>query len=230
MITSDSSLICFVNGRNMNMHRVGRSLLYAMEGLTRWHLKLVPVHSNRSSSTAFIPGGDMQEQFALASHSSMPWKGLLSDIWRWYYYHSNRSSPTAFIPGGDIQEQFPTWSTQKAKVTSMRDRKALIVMYSSYCVNMPCHPRISQFSLTLVPEIKQGCLATPLWQRSFTQLYCTTLLSLHALTRCYTTSAMKGCVNVKPLKILQKCPEYQEVLMRWWRRWRYSHVPSTGRV
>ena len=45
----------------------------------------------------------------------------------------------------------------------------------------------------------------------FTPLYCDALLSLHAFSRCDTTSAFKGIGKVKPTKLLQKKPRYQIV-------------------
>ena len=47
---------------------------------------------------------------------------------------------------------------------------------------------------------------------SFTQVHCSALLSLHAFTGYDRTSALKGQAKVKPLKILQTSPEYEEVL------------------
>ncbi|KAG1714581.1 hypothetical protein GQR58_001013 [Nymphon striatum] len=48
--------------------------------------------------------------------------------------------------------------------------------------------------------------------KDFTPMYCAALLGLHAFTRCDTTSAFKGIGKVKPLKLLQQKPRYQEVL------------------
>ena len=47
--------------------------------------------------------------------------------------------------------------------------------------------------------------------KEFTPTYCAALLGLHAYSRCDTTSAFKGIGKVKPLRLLQKKPKYQEV-------------------
>lgn len=48
--------------------------------------------------------------------------------------------------------------------------------------------------------------------QEYTQTHCTALLALHAFTGCDTTSALKGHGKVKPLKIIQKSPEYEHSL------------------
>ena len=42
--------------------------------------------------------------------------------------------------------------------------------------------------------------------------YCTALTALHAFSHCGTTSAFKGIGKIKPVKILQKHPRFQQFL------------------
>ncbi|KAG1653091.1 hypothetical protein GQR58_025810 [Nymphon striatum] len=49
---------------------------------------------------------------------------------------------------------------------------------------------------------------------NFTKKRCTALLALHAFTRCDTTSAFKGIGKVKPIKILEKNSEFEEVFCK----------------
>ena len=53
----------------------------------------------------------------------------------------------------------------------------------------------------------------------YTQNHCTTLMCLHAYTRCDTTSAFKGIGKIKPLKTLQKTPKFAAVLCRLGETW-----------
>ena len=51
---------------------------------------------------------------------------------------------------------------------------------------------------------------------------CTALLGLHAFTRCDTTSALKGIEKVKPIKTLQKSPQFQSALAQIGDSWQIS--------
>jgi hypothetical protein len=51
---------------------------------------------------------------------------------------------------------------------------------------------------------------------------CTSLLCLHAFTRCDTTSAFKGIGKVKPIKTLQKSPQFQSALAQIGDSWQIS--------
>jgi hypothetical protein len=54
------------------------------------------------------------------------------------------------------------------------------------------------------------------------QELCTSLLGLHAFTRCDTTSAFKGIGKVKPIKTLQKSPQFQSTLAQIGDSWQIS--------
>ena len=58
--------------------------------------------------------------------------------------------------------------------------------------------------------------------QQYQQELCTALLSLHAFTRCDTTSAFKGIGKVKPIKTLQKSPQFQSALAQIGDSWQIS--------
>jgi hypothetical protein len=58
--------------------------------------------------------------------------------------------------------------------------------------------------------------------QQYQQELCTALLGLHAFTRCDTTSAFKGIGKVKPIKILQKSPQFQSALAQIGDSWQIS--------
>ncbi|KAG1681812.1 hypothetical protein GQR58_011609 [Nymphon striatum] len=64
--------------------------------------------------------------------------------------------------------------------------------------------------------------------KDFTPMYCAALLGLHAFTRCDTTSAFKGIGKVKPLKLLQQKPRYQEVFQSLGTTWRIPNELYQG--
>ncbi|KAG1683376.1 hypothetical protein GQR58_010026 [Nymphon striatum] len=64
--------------------------------------------------------------------------------------------------------------------------------------------------------------------KDFTPMYCSALLGLHAFTRCDTTSAFKGIGKVKPLKLLQQKPRYQEVFQSLGTTWRIPNELYQG--
>ena len=49
---------------------------------------------------------------------------------------------------------------------------------------------------------------------SFSQIYYSALLCLHAFTGCDNTSAMKGRTKGRPLAILQKSPDFEEFFFK----------------
>ena len=58
--------------------------------------------------------------------------------------------------------------------------------------------------------------------QQYQQELCTALLGLHAFTRCDTTSAFKGAGKVKPIKTLQKSPQFQSALAQIGDSWQIS--------
>jgi hypothetical protein len=58
--------------------------------------------------------------------------------------------------------------------------------------------------------------------QQYQQELCTALLGLHAFTRCDTTSAFKGIEKVKPIKTLQKSPQFQSALAQIGDSWQIS--------
>eukprot|EP00794_Sanderia_malayensis_P021335 gene21335-23410_t len=56
----------------------------------------------------------------------------------------------------------------------------------------------------------------------YTQEYCTSLMSLHAFTRCDITNVFKGIGEVKPIKILQRMPRYQSGLAWLGKEWQVT--------
>ena len=64
----------------------------------------------------------------------------------------------------------------------------------------------------------------------FTSDYCMALTSLHAFTHCDTTSAFRGIGKIKPLKILQKNPKYQNLLSRLGEDWSVPGGLSNNQV
>ena len=48
--------------------------------------------------------------------------------------------------------------------------------------------------------------------QQYQQELCTAFLGLHAFTRCDTTSAFQGIGKVKPIKTLQRSPQFQSVI------------------
>ena len=63
----------------------------------------------------------------------------------------------------------------------------------------------------------------------FTQEYYTALTALHAFTRCDSTSAFKGNGKVKPIKLLQKHPRFQNILAKLGEEWDVSVDVIYGR-
>jgi hypothetical protein len=57
--------------------------------------------------------------------------------------------------------------------------------------------------------------------QQYQQELCTALLGLHAFTRC-DTSAFKGIGKVKPIKTLQKSPQFQSALAQIGNSWQIS--------
>ena len=57
---------------------------------------------------------------------------------------------------------------------------------------------------------------------SFSQVYCSALLGFHAFRGCDSISAMKGHGKVRPLGILQKSHEYEEVYSQLGDTWSVS--------
>jgi hypothetical protein len=55
--------------------------------------------------------------------------------------------------------------------------------------------------------------------KDFTPTYCAALLGLHAYTRCDATSAFKGIGKVKPIKLLQAKPRFQEAFQSLGEKW-----------
>ena len=62
----------------------------------------------------------------------------------------------------------------------------------------------------------------------FTQEYCTALTALHAFTHSDSTSAFKGIGKVKPIKLLQKHPRFQNVLAKLGEEWDVSDDVIAG--
>ena len=58
--------------------------------------------------------------------------------------------------------------------------------------------------------------------QQYQQELCTPLLGLHAFTRSDTTSAFKGIGKVKPIKTLQKSPQFQSALAQIGDSWQIS--------
>jgi hypothetical protein len=58
--------------------------------------------------------------------------------------------------------------------------------------------------------------------QQYQQELCTALLGLHAFTRCNTTSTYKGIGKVKPIKKLQKSPQFQSALAQIGDSWQIS--------
>ena len=58
--------------------------------------------------------------------------------------------------------------------------------------------------------------------QQYQQELCTALLGLHPFTRCDTTSAFKGIGKVKPIKTLQKSPQFQSALAQIGDSWQIS--------
>lgn len=64
--------------------------------------------------------------------------------------------------------------------------------------------------------------------KDFMPTYCSSLLGLHAFTRCDTTSAFKGIGKVKPIKLLQEKPRYQEIFAQLGEKWQVSDELFAG--
>ena len=65
-----------------------------------------------------------------------------------------------------------------------------------------------------------------------TQKYSTALMALHAYTQCDTTNAFKGIGKVKPIKVIQKMPEFRKGLANFGETWDVEDelFCSTGRI
>ena len=63
---------------------------------------------------------------------------------------------------------------------------------------------------------------------NLTQEYCTALTALHAFTHCDSTSAIKGIVKVKPIKVMQKNLRFQRVLAKLGEQWYVSEEVISG--
>ena len=55
------------------------------------------------------------------------------------------------------------------------------------------------------------------------EMKCSALLSVHALTGCDTTSALRGIGKVKPIKLLDKETKFQEVLVQIEEEWKVTN-------
>ena len=62
----------------------------------------------------------------------------------------------------------------------------------------------------------------------YTEEYATALTTLHVFTKCDTTSAFKGIGKVKPIKLLQKIPRFQTILVELGKKWQVSNTLLTG--
>jgi len=56
----------------------------------------------------------------------------------------------------------------------------------------------------------------------YTPVYCAALVALHGFTRCDTTSSFKGIGKVKPIKLLQKTPQFHTVFEKLGECWDVS--------
>ena len=58
--------------------------------------------------------------------------------------------------------------------------------------------------------------------------HCESLLSLHALTGCDTTSCFKGIGKIKPIQVLKKYPEFEDYLVALGEDWELNEVSCRG--
>ena len=61
-------------------------------------------------------------------------------------------------------------------------------------------------------EDKQRLLDVTSFAKKYSPEFCSVLLSLHAFSGCDTTSAFRGIGKIKPLKVLQKSPQFVTAL------------------
>ena len=64
--------------------------------------------------------------------------------------------------------------------------------------------------------------------KDYMPTYCSALLGLHAFTRCDTTSAFNGIGKVKPIKLLQEKPRFQNIFNKLGEEWEVSDELYAG--
>ena len=76
--------------------------------------------------------------------------------------------------------------------------------------------------MTILLDTGTGNKKRLILAQQYQQELCTALLGLHAFTRCDRTSAFKGIGKVKPIKTLQRSPQFQSSLAQIGDSWQIS--------
>ena len=84
------------------------------------------------------------------------------------------------------------------------------------------HYALELQGVTILLDTGTGNKKRLILAQQYQQELCTALLGPHAFTRCDTTSTFKGIGKVKPIKILQKSPQFQSALAEIGDSWQIS--------